>query len=133
MTFNFTVSIPSTVTLVSLSYVGGINAAGTTIAEGGFDPILTLFDYMGTFIARNDDGGDVGDECPIPASAVTGAEYDVCFTRTLDPGNYTVSIQQFDNFAMANLTDGFICTGQPERWHQLQPHRRLGLRHPGRS
>ncbi|MEO8444453.1 MAG: DVUA0089 family protein [Gammaproteobacteria bacterium] len=113
--FNFTVSTTSVVTLVSLSYAGGVNAAGTTIAEGGFDPILTLYSASGAFIDRNDDGGD-GDtagDCPVAASVVTGAEYDTCFQKELGPGSYTVSVQQFDNFHLGDLADGFTYTGQP--------------------
>ena len=38
--FTFVVGAPSTVTLRTWSYAGGVNAAGATIARGGFDPIL---------------------------------------------------------------------------------------------
>jgi hypothetical protein len=85
-----------------------------------------LFDASGTFIDGNDDGGDgaiAATQCAVPASALTGAEFDVCFQRVLDPGNYIVAIQQFDNSVVAtlqggnvvfgNLSDGFIYTGQP--------------------
>ena len=159
--FNFTVTTTSLVTLVSLSYAGGVNSAGTTIAEGGFDPILTLFDATGTFIERNDDGsdGETAGACPVPASSVTLAEFDTCFQQTLDPGNYIVAVQQFDNFALGNLSDGFAYTGQPnftaqygctngqfcdvaqlitdderrpDRRHELQPQQCLGVRHPER-
>ena len=34
----------STIKFKSYGYDGGTNAAGTIIAAGGFDPILTLFD-----------------------------------------------------------------------------------------
>ena len=108
--FNFTVSTASLVKLISFSYAGGVNAAGSTIPEGGFDPILTLFDAGGAFIARNDDGGD-GDpagSCPVPTSAVTNAQFDTCFESSLNPGNYIVAIQQFDNFHVGNLSDGFM-------------------------
>lgn len=113
--FNFTVATTSMVTLVSWSYAGGVNAAGATIPEGGFDPILTLFAADGTFIARNDDGGD-GDpvgSCPVAASAVTQAEFDTCFESQLDPGNYIVAVQQFDNFSLGDLSDGFTRAGGP--------------------
>ncbi|MEO8223445.1 MAG: DVUA0089 family protein [Gammaproteobacteria bacterium] len=111
--FNFTVGVASTVRLVSWSYAGGVNAAGTTIAEGGFDPILSLFTAAGTFIDRNDDGGD-GDpagSCPVATSAVTGQAWDTCFDRALDPGNYIVAVAQFDNFHINDLGDGFQRSG----------------------
>ena len=46
--FNFSVGAPSTVTLRTWSYAGGINAAGQTIARGGFDPIQAVFNSTGT-------------------------------------------------------------------------------------
>lgn len=55
--FHFTVGDTSTVTLRTWSYAGGVNAAGQTIARGGFDPILALFDGTGVLINQNDDGG----------------------------------------------------------------------------
>jgi hypothetical protein len=54
--FNFTVGAPSLVTLLTYSYAGGTNSAGASIARGGFDPILALFDSNGVFIDQNDDG-----------------------------------------------------------------------------
>jgi len=107
--FNFTVGSTSDVTLKTLSYAGGVNAAGQTIASGGFDPILALFNGAGLKIGQNDDGGD-----NVPADPVTGAHYDTFLSLpALAPGNYTVSVQQYDNFANGpNLSDGFSRTGQ---------------------
>jgi hypothetical protein len=107
---NFTVGATSTVTLRSWSYAGGTNAAGALIPQGGFDPILALFDSSGTFIDQNDDGG-----CGVVAAdTVTGACYDTYLQSTLAPGTYTVSVMQYDNFANGpNLSDGFVRSGQP--------------------
>lgn len=44
--FNFNVGSTSQVTLRTYSYAGGTNAAGTVIANGGFDPILALFVWL---------------------------------------------------------------------------------------
>ena len=91
--FNFSVGAPSTVTLRSYSYSGGTMADGTVIADGGFDPILALFDSTGAFIDDDDDGGP---------------GYDVLLTRALDPGNYTVAVTAYSNFAIPpNLSEGF--------------------------
>lgn len=100
--FNFTVGSPSTITLRSYSYAGGTNAAGTLVAGGGFDPILTLFDSTGFEINHNDDGGSAH----VPCDA--GRCYDVYLQQLLSPGTYTVSIQAYSNFAIGPyLSNGF--------------------------
>ena len=101
--FNFTVGAPSTVTLRTWSYAGGVNAAGATILRGGFDPILALFDSAGALINQNDDGG-----ASVPADAVTATHYDTFLQSSLAPGNYTVSVADYANFANGpNLSNGF--------------------------
>jgi hypothetical protein len=109
--FNFTVGATSNdVILRTWSYAGGTNAAGQVIPEGGFDPILALFDSTGALIGQNDDGGD-----NVPADSVTGAQFDTFLElTTLAPGTYTVAVMQYDNFANGpNLSDGFARTGEP--------------------
>jgi hypothetical protein len=99
--FNFTVASNSNVTLRTYSYAGGTNAAGQVIGSGGFDPILTLFDGSGDIIDDNDDGGS-----NVPADG--GSHYDTFLQALLTPGNYTVSVQAYSNFANGpNLSDGF--------------------------
>lgn len=106
--FNFTVGSTSTVTLLTWSYAGGVDAAGVTIPRGGFDPILALFNSSGAEINQNDDGGS-----NVPADSVTGENYDTYLKSTLSPGSYTVSVMEYDNFANGpNLSDGFFRTGQ---------------------
>ena len=101
--FNFSVAAPSTVTLVTYSYAGGTNAAGTSIPRGGFDPILALFDSTGAKINENDDGGS-----NVPADAVTGETFDTFLQSLLNPGTYTVSVMAYSNFSAGdNLSDGF--------------------------
>lgn len=105
--FTFTVGASSNVVLRTWSYAGGVNAAGQTIAEGGFDPILALFQGTGAsavYIGQNDDGGAL-----VPADSVTGAQYDTYLaTNTLAPGVYTVSVMDYANFANGpTLGDGF--------------------------
>ena len=101
--FNFSVGTTSTVTLRTYSYAGGTNAAGQVIARGGFDPILALFNGSGLLIGENDDGG-----LNVPADSVTGSRYDTFLQAVLGPGNYTVSVAAFSNFAIGpNLSNGF--------------------------
>lgn len=105
---SFSVSSDSTVTLRSLGYAGGTNAAGQTILRGGFDTVLSLFDDSGTLIASGDDGDD-----NVAADAGTGQRWDAFLETFLTPGNYQFSIMQYDNFAIGPaLSDGFFRTGQ---------------------
>ncbi len=43
----FTLTATDTVTFQTWGFGGGVNAAGTTIAAGGFDPLITLFSGAG--------------------------------------------------------------------------------------
>jgi hypothetical protein len=108
--FNFTVGATSDVTLRSWSYAGGVNAAGDTIARGGFDPILALFDSTGKFINQNDDGGPG----LVAADALTGRNWDTFLTiKGLAPGTYVATVMEFDNFAKGpTFADGFKRDGQ---------------------
>lgn len=106
--FTFSIGATSTVTLRSYGYAGGTNSAGMVIPEGGFDPILALFRGTGpgaVYINQNDDGG-----CSlVPADSVTGQCWDTYLQLPgLTPGEYTVSIQDYANFANGpTLGDGF--------------------------
>lgn len=107
--FHFTVGATSDVILRTWSYAGGVDAAGATVPEGGFDPILALFDSTGAKIDQNDDGGT-----SVPADSVTGSHFDTFLEETsLAAGTYTVSVMEYDNFANGpNLSDGFSEQGQ---------------------
>jgi hypothetical protein len=112
--FTFSVGANSNVVLRTWSYAGGVNAPGQTIAAGGFDPILALFQGSGasaTYINQNDDGGSA-----VPADPVTGAHYDTYLAvNNLTPGVYTVSIMDYANFAVGpTLGDGFSGGALPD-------------------
>jgi hypothetical protein len=118
--FVFTVGAASPdVILRTWSYAGGVNAAGQTIAEGGFDPILAVFSGAGptaTLINQNDDGG-----ASVPADSVTGAHYDTYLDLgTLAAGTYTATVMQYNNFADGpTLGDGFQQDGNTAFTHSL--------------
>ncbi|MEO7497578.1 MAG: DVUA0089 family protein [Massilia sp.] len=101
---NFTIDALSTIGLRTWSYAGGVNAAGTTIARGGFDPIIALWDASGAYIDEQDDA-----LCPKAAKdAVTQQCLDINFSKKLAAGTYTVSLTQWNNFYVdENLADGF--------------------------
>ena len=111
--FWLTVGVPSTVTIRTLSYGGGTNAAGNTIVSGGFDPILNVFqglsDPNGLQIAANNDG-----TCPPNTiDPITNACWDSLLELALAPGQYTLVLSQSDNSAFGPfLGDGFSRTGQ---------------------
>lgn len=106
--FNFSVGEQSdNVILRTWSYAGGINAAGDAIPDGGLDPILALFDSSGLFIDQNDDGYGY-----VPFDQTTGLDWDTYLKVDLAPGDYTVAVMQYDNFAIGPyLSDGFIQDG----------------------
>jgi hypothetical protein len=107
--FSFIVGAPSLVTLITYSYAGGTNANGLVIPDGGFDPILSLFDSSGVLIDDNDDGSfpDVG------IDPTTGSDFDTFLQSLLAPGTYLAVITQFDNFATGpTLADGFDRQGE---------------------
>lgn len=108
--FDFTVGVPSTVTLITKSYAGGTLSNGSVIQAGGFDPILSLFDSAGTFIILNDD--DFGSN--VLTDPISHERFDAFLHLVLGPGTYTASITQFYSFPSgSNLTDGFSNTGDP--------------------
>lgn len=110
----FTVTTFSEVTLRTVSYAGGMLSDGTLVPSGGFDPILSLFDGMGFFVADNDDGEDAPGSCAVPADSTTGLEYDACLVALLSPDTYTIALTQFDNFSVGpTLADGFEMVGDP--------------------
>jgi len=113
---DFTIAAPSTIEAITFSYGGGLNGAGTTISEGGFEPYLSLFDASGNFLAST----FFGTVCPPDASTNTlsGQCFDVVLDGgTLAPGNYQIAISAFENLSLAEnlgvgtLADGFTGLG----------------------
>jgi hypothetical protein len=97
--FRFAVTGPSftTVTLQTLSYDGGLNAAGALIPAGGFDPVISLFDAAGTLLDDNDDGS---------------FGPDAFLQLPLGAGDYLAALTESPNRANGpNLADGFVLAG----------------------
>jgi len=111
--FTFNLASPATVTILTLAYGGGINAASLTIPQGGFDPLVALFAGLltptGDLQSLNNDGGcgNVGQD------SVTNACWDSFISVPLGIGNYTVALLQSDNGPLGStLGDGFLRTGE---------------------
>lgn len=105
--FTFTLAADADVTLRTWSYAGGLNAAGTVIGSGGFDPLVSLFFGTGStalLIGANDDGLGVA------VDPGTGFAFDSLLeVLALTAGTYTAALTEFDNFAAGpTLGDGFI-------------------------
>jgi hypothetical protein len=88
---DFTVGALSTVTIRTLSYAGGINAAGEVIPRGGFDPGLALAHPSGEIISVGDDSTF------LPEDRLTRQRYDVQLEVELDSGSYRLALSQYDN------------------------------------
>jgi len=113
---SFTVGTESGMQAVTFSYGGGVNGAGTSIAEGGFEPYLSLFDASGNLLAST----YFGTTCPSGANTNTlsGECFDVSLDGgTLAPGTYQIAISAFENLSSAenlgtgSLADGFTGLG----------------------
>lgn len=115
---DFTVSAASTMTAISFSYGGGVNGNGngTTIAEGGLEPYLSLFDSSGNFLAST----YFGTTCP--AGANTNTDSGECYDVLLDggvlaAGSYEIALTAYENMSIAEnygsgtLADGFTGLG----------------------
>ena len=113
--FDFSIGNQSIVTIETISYAGGVVATNPALVDlgGGFDPIISLFDESGAFIADVDDGSATVD-------AGTGFAFDSFLEETLPAGTYTVVVTQFDNFFVGGVGDdislGFDFDGAPDNF-----------------
>lgn len=98
--FNFSIaSDSSAVTIQTLSLNGGTNNAGSSIASGGFDTYLALYNQSTGDWVTDTLNKAFGAEAVIDNALLIGA---------LSAGNYVLALTQFDNVAAGlNLSDGF--------------------------
>jgi hypothetical protein len=122
----FLFTAPSASTMVrTWGYAGGTNANGQIVAEGGFDPILSVFDATGGLVAispllnANDNGVPCAPNPPastcVSADSVTGSEFDSLIALSaLNPGGiYALVLSEADNTAVGpNFGAGFTQAGQ---------------------
>lgn len=99
--FGFTTAAQSTITLFSSSW-----------DDGGFDPMLGLWDSNGNLITFQDDGGTVGSTVSNGVPYTHGS-WDSYYSADIQAGDYIVSLTTYDNFNNGvNLSDGFADDGQ---------------------
>ena len=105
-THNFNVTTGGFYELQTWSYAGGTDPCGNLVPRGGFDPILSLFSGAGVnLMASNDDGWKRLD-------SANGLGWDSYIKIYLAPGNYTVALTEYDNFAVGpGLGNGFLEDG----------------------
>lgn len=104
---DFTVSVDSTVTIFSSSWLSGDSGLG-------FDPILAIWDASGDIVNEQDDGNNTGSTLSNGVLYNHGT-WDSYFSVFLAAGDYTASITQFDNFREGdNLSAGFRYDGNAD-------------------
>ncbi len=102
----FVVPAASNVSALTFSYAGGINGNGAAIAQGGFEPYLSLFDSGGNFLASSG-----LTSCPPGAhtNTLTGYCYDVgLIAGVLPAGTYSMTISAFENMSYAENPGGYL-------------------------
>ncbi|ADW18838.1 protein of unknown function DUF1555 [Desulfobulbus propionicus DSM 2032] len=96
LTYSFTTDTDTTVTLFSSSW-----------DDGGFDPMLGLWDSDGDLIYFQDDGHNTGSTVS-NGSAYDHGEWDSYYDAAVSAGTYFVTITTYANFNMGpHLSDGF--------------------------
>lgn len=107
---SFTNPIAGLVSLRTLSFGGGANAAGDTIAAGGFAPLVSLFDSTDMLIGLAQAGIA---SCGGTSDPATGFCWDVLLDMTLPAGDYLAVLTQDDNSPFGPfLSDGFLHDGE---------------------
>lgn len=112
----FTLDRAGVVTLKSLGYAGGTNAAGRAIARGGFDGVLSLYDSTGT-VVEDASGNPIGfndDGVGSMVDPTTGHGGDPILSLDLAAGGYSVYLTQYSNFGPINLANAFPFDGVPD-------------------
>jgi hypothetical protein len=106
----FTLTTPSAFTAFTTSYGGGMNLDGTTAAAGGFQPMLSLFNSAGNFVAGQSVTSPVAN-----IDSATGIAADAYLTDSnLAAGNYILVLTDWLNQqppTATNLSDGFVDLG----------------------
>ena len=107
-----TFSAPSSsVTIRTWSYAGGMDVAGDLIPEGGFDPILSVFNITGGLNASSPlvNTNDNGAFAPgVSVDSVTGLQLDslLVLTGLVSADTYLVVLTESDNSPLSGVYGG---------------------------
>ncbi|MGA3040008.1 MAG: DVUA0089 family protein [Bryobacteraceae bacterium] len=108
--FTLVTAQPTTLTALTWSYAGGVNATGMDIPEGGFDPVLSLFMASNGLLLAEDNNGGCG---LVAEDSVTHQCWDAYLAEPLAAGSYTLVLTENDNLPYGPyLASGFSKTGQ---------------------
>jgi hypothetical protein len=112
---HFVLAADGPVTASTLGYGGGSNAAGASVAAGGFAPVLALFlDGFGLLDVTRGSSHLCGPGAGA-ADPVSGFCWDAGFNGLLPAGSYTLVLSQDGNEPLGQtLDDGWTQTGQPD-------------------
>lgn len=100
--FNLNITSPTggTINARTFSYSGGVNAAGSAVASGGFAPVLSLFDGIGDLVFEDRGSSHA---CGGPTFC-----WDAFFSLgVLSAGDYTLVLSQDENTSLGSLGAGF--------------------------
>lgn len=122
--FTFNLSLPGTVTFLTLGFGGsgnltdGKNAAGDVITPGGFESVLQIYEaFTGVAVGLPIRPGEgtcfprMPDPNRIPAFPLCQDAY---AQVPLSPGYYLLSLTQSPNEPIGNWSDGFLYTNNPD-------------------
>lgn len=106
--FSFEVAAADHLSARTLSYGGGVDALGRSVAAGGFAPVLSLYqDGFGLLQLA------VGSQSA--CSAAGGFCWDATLNLDLGPGRYTLVLTQDGNLPLGSTAaDGFSQDGRPD-------------------
>jgi hypothetical protein len=98
---------------VRLNAAGTLTAQTDSFANGGFAPVLSLFEATGLQQLLALTYGGIGAGCPgLPADAATGFCWDASLSVPLVAGDYLLVLTQDDNLPFGpTFADGFLRAG----------------------
>jgi hypothetical protein len=94
------------------SGVGNVTLFSSSWDDGGFDPMLGLWDSFGNLVYFQDDGGNVGSTLSNGVWYDHG-NWDSYYTAPIGVGDYLVTLSAYSNFNNgSSLSNGFAYDGQ---------------------
>ncbi|MDT8998424.1 DVUA0089 family protein [Paucibacter sp. APW11] len=113
-TTSFTLTGDDLFSAISYSFAGGSNAAGSSIAAGGFAPVLALFeDQLGLVQLVRGSSTVCGAGSAIDPQS--GFCWDARMSVSLTAGHYTLVLSQDGNEPLGQLlSDGYSQSGVPD-------------------